>query len=473
MKTLTLALLLSITLTLSAAQAPPGAQEVAVVGQFDKNNDGWLNSAERQPAREFAQNAAIGQRGRGGRGGRGGAIPVKGEAILPEQVKTYPNAPFYDESVLRTLFFTFENMDWEKELEDFRYTDVDVPATLVADGKTYPNVGLRFRGNSSYSGVPEGRKRSFNVTIDMAVKDQNVGGYRTLNLLNSNQDPTFMRSVLFMHIAREYIPAPKANFVRVVINGENWGIYANVQQFNKDFLKENYKDTTGSRWKIPQGRAGLEFLGEDAANYRRIYELKTKEDPAEWNALIGMTKVLNQTPPEQLEKALAPLLDIDSALRFLALDNGLVNGDGYWTRGSDFSMYRDASGKFHVVPHDTNETFSFAGAGGRGRGAPTTVGGGVDPLIGLTDATKPLRSKLLSIPALRDRYMSYVREIGTKWLDWKTLGPIVERHRALIEDDVRRDTRKLQTYEAFSAGIDGPAQSLKAFAEMRQAQLSQ
>ena len=32
------------------------------------------------------------------------------------------------------------------------------------------------------------------------------------------------------------VPAPKANFVRLVINGENWGIYANVQQFNKDFL---------------------------------------------------------------------------------------------------------------------------------------------------------------------------------------------------------------------------------------------
>jgi len=34
------------------------------------------------------------------------------------------------------------------------------------------------------------------------------------------------RSVLFLEVARDYIPAVKANFVRVVINGESWGVYA-------------------------------------------------------------------------------------------------------------------------------------------------------------------------------------------------------------------------------------------------------
>src|SRR6185295_15413081 len=291
--------------------------------------------------------------------------------------------PLYDETILRTLFFTFENSDWEKELEDFHGTDVDVPASLVADGKTYRDVGVHFRGNSSYMMVPEGRKRSLNVSLDLAHADQTLGGYKTLNLLNSNEDPTFLRAVLFLHIAREYLPAPKANFVRVVINGENWGIYANVQQFNKDFLKENFKETSGARWKAPGspgGRSGLEYMGDNGAAYKSFFEIKTKDDPAQWNALAQLTKVLNQTPPDQLERALSPIFDVDGALRFLALDNALVNNDGYWTRASDYSLYRDASGKFHILPHDTNETFSVGGGpGGRGpRGGPE-----VDPLIGL------------------------------------------------------------------------------------------
>ena len=52
----------------------------------------------------------------------------------------------------------------------------------------------------------------------------------------------FMHSVLFCNLSRQYIPAPKANLVKVVINGESWRIFANQQQFNKDFLKENYED---------------------------------------------------------------------------------------------------------------------------------------------------------------------------------------------------------------------------------------
>src|SRR5215207_3861092 len=34
------------------------------------------------------------------------------------------------------------------------------------------------------------------------------------------------------------IPAPQANYVRVVINGESWAIYANQRTFSNEFLKE-------------------------------------------------------------------------------------------------------------------------------------------------------------------------------------------------------------------------------------------
>ena len=40
---------------------------------------------------------------------------------------------------------------------------------------------------------------------------------------------------------------------------------------------------------------------------------------------------------------------------------------------------------------------------------------------------KPLRSKLLAVPALRARYLSYVSEIAERWLDWQTLEPVARR----------------------------------------------
>jgi hypothetical protein len=96
-------------------------------------------------------------------------------------------------------------------------------------------------------------------------------------------------------------------------------------------------------------------------------------------------------------------------------------------------------------------------------------GATLDMFASSTDPSKPLLSKLLAVPALKARYAGYVKDIATKWLDWKTLGPMVAAHRSLIEAEVLRDTKKLSSSEAFAASIDGQVGSLKTFAEQRRA----
>ena len=89
-----------------------------------------------------------------------------GSKLSPADVKRTRRRPLYDTATLRTIFLEFENADWEKELEAFHNTDVEVPATLIVDGKTYKNVGVHFRGMSSFMMVPEGSKHSLNVSFD-------------------------------------------------------------------------------------------------------------------------------------------------------------------------------------------------------------------------------------------------------------------------------------------------------------------
>ena len=318
------------------------------------------------------------------------------------------------------------------------------------------------RGNSSF-GVGNGYKRSLNLTFDFVDEDQAIGGYRTLNFLNANGDPTLLRTVLSMHIARQYIPAPKANMVRVVINGENWGIYANAQQFNKEFVQDNYKTTKGTRWKIPQGGGngigGFRYLGDDPASYRNTFQIKSKDEPAAWTALIALARTLQETPAERLEAALAPMLDIDGYLKFLALDNAMSNGDGFYTRAADYSLYLDPDGRFHFTFHDANEM--FATGGGPAGGGPS-----LNPLVSQNDANKPIISKILAVPALRAKYVGFVREIAQKSLDWNVLGPVVKQYRDLVADDVARETHKLFSTEQFlsSTADDG---SLRSFVDRR------
>ena len=669
-------------------------EPVKLLDQFDENDDGYLDRVERTSAlahleSQDGSDAGGGRRPRGGgfRGGpRGGGAagqdePQPGPSLTPAEVTMHPDAPLYDPFTLRTLFLEFEGADWEKELESFKDTDVDVAATLKVDGETLHHVGVRFRGNTSYSSVGTGRKRPLNLTLDMVHPKQDIDGYGTLNLLNANGDPTIMRSVLFYEIARQYIPAFKANFVRLVINGESWGIYANVQQYDSKFTKDFFGTPKGARWKVPgnpRGQGGLTYFGDDIDSYRPIYDLKSREDPKSWVGLMLLSQTLNNTPPELLESALEQTLDVDGVLRFLALDNALVNNDGFWVRASDYSLYRDPRGQFHVLPYDANETFAVGrgggpglggppdgggrqvggrggrGFGGRGRGGPggfgpgaflapglieradenrngsierdewvaladawfqdasvdkadtldrdrfiasltqwvesggqppqrrggfspiefmggdlfrsidgdengqvshselrtalgdwftqwdteqsgalaevqftsginetlTSLraqnggafaqagprggrggaggpggfrgrggpgggpgggpegrpgGGGVDldPLVLENDESRPLASKLLAVPELRARYLSYVRDIAENWLDWEKVGPRISQYRALIEEDVTVDTRKLFSVEEFYAGIDngGEAEerSLRGFFDRRRA----
>ena len=512
-------------------------QEVKLVEKFDENRDKRLDVGERKAAREFVnKERAEGRLGRGmGRGPRGGGRsgpppgtaapppdaqgapptsdrrpaapdrgpggpperrenqppPEPGVKLSPAEVKSYRGMPLYDLQTLRTYFLDFENADWEKELMDFHSTDVEVPAKLIVDGKTYDEVGVYFRGASSF-GVGEGRKHSINLSIDYAKGSERLGGYRTLNLLNSSGDPTLLCAVLYHQIAREYIPSPKANWVRLAINGESWGVFVNVQQFNKDFVEEWFGSKKGARWKAPgrpNGNSGLEFLGDDAAEYKKRYEIKSKDEPESWEALIELCRALNQTPAEQLEEKLRPILDIDGALKFLALENVFINTDGYWTRASDYCLYCDEDGRFHIIPHDVNETFRAAGGPGpRGPGGP---GGGerggrgveLDPFAGADDPKKPLLSKLLAVPSLRARYAGYVKDVAETWLDWNKLGPIAQQYQAFLADEVKADTRKLGSYEAFMNGVAGERtdqqpqrgrgreMSLKSFAEQRRAYL--
>ena len=476
--------------------------------------------------------------------GREPASP--GRTLTVDDVTSYGDEGLYDPTVLRTIFLEFENADWEAELEAFNNSDVEVPALVTVDGKKYENVGVHFRGASSYFMVPTGSKRSFNLSFDFVDEDQRLYGYKTLNLLNFNGDPGMMSSMLYSSIANRGVPAPKVNYVRVVINGESWGIYANAQQFDATFVKEHF-DGKGRRWKVsgsPNGDGGLAYLGDDVEEYRRRYTIKTKDDAEAWGNLIEFCRVLNETPIEQLPSKIEPMLAVDEVLWFLACDVALSNSDGYWTRASDFSIVQDGNGVFHIVPHDMNEAFHEGGGPGGfgrrgGRGGPPGAGGpppgfggppggegfgppgaggpppgfggppggegfgppgaggpppgfdgppggegvpqegergrqqgpgrqgpgggqrggmgrggmggggvSLDPLVGLDDERKPLRSRLLQVPKYREQYLRNLREIANL-LAWDEIGREVARNRSLIDEDVRLDTKKLTSYEAF------------------------
>lgn len=508
---LPLLLFLAIALPPHPANGQAQERERRLVERFDTNKDGVLDREERQAARSFVKEnprqSGPGRRGPGGRGGPGrggssGPQPSPGPEVSPDTVEVISEkkAGLYAPDVLRTVFLEFEEADWEDELADFYRTDVMVPAKMTVDGKTYANVGIGFRGNSSFFTLKKGQKRSFNITMDYADSKQDLYGYRTLNFLNGHADPSFLREVLYNRIARNYTAAPQGNFVRLVINGRSWGIYGNVQQQNKDFTDEWFDSRGGVRWKVSPGPgsegSSLQYHGPDEQPYGG-YQLKSKDTAEARPALIRFLKVLNQTPIDQLHEKLEDVMSVDAALWFLALDNALIDTDGYYSRGSDYMLYQQPDdGRFHVLLYDSNETFRTPGHGGppggpggrrpggppgsgpprgpgnirdsvfrgdppqrqQGRGEPPGRGPGggesstaldLSPYAGEDRETFALTARLLKNPILRARYTAHVRTITNEWMNWSKTGALIADYRSLIEEDVQQDTRKLYHFEDF------------------------
>src|SRR5262245_6003508 len=55
------------------------------------------------------------------------------------------------------------------------------------------------------------------------------------------------------------------------------------------------------RSTLPSTDSGLSYVGDEPAIYKGLYEIKTKDDSAQWAALIQLCRTLNQTSLDQLE----------------------------------------------------------------------------------------------------------------------------------------------------------------------------
>ena len=76
----------------------------------------------------------------------------------------------------------------------------------------------------------------------------------TLNFNNANMDQTLLKEVLYFNTFKKYAPCPGAGFVQLDINGENWGVYSNVQQQDGSLIRQYFEKNGGDRWKAPSGR---------------------------------------------------------------------------------------------------------------------------------------------------------------------------------------------------------------------------
>lgn len=346
---------------------------------------------------------------------------------------------FYDTSVLRTVNIQFHDANWLALLKANYAAQTNILADLTIDSVTYPNCGIRIRGNTSYTALPAGSEKfSLNIETDAVDADQEItGGYSSLNFNNGFHDPTFCREVLYNNYVASFMPNPRANHVVVTLNGQNWGVYNNIQQFNKKMLSTHFPDTSGLRIKCannPNG-PGLRYNGAAASGYTG-YEIKDDGGLADpWGELIAVCNALTNANTTNWQTTIDPIFAVDPSIWSVVFENILTDDDSYVHKGADFMTYRNPTdGRMYLLQTDANETFT-----------QTTW----SPTLNFNQATKPLLNRVLAVPELRQRYFAHFRTAKAD-LNWAFFGPTATALRTQIDAAVNADPKKLYSYTLFN-----------------------
>lgn len=366
-----------------------------------------------------------------------------------------PNTGLYDQSQIRSIYLTFPQTNYWNLLIANYSSQTNIPATMVVDGITYDSVGVRFKGQTSYSGTMSSQKKSFNIETDFIYGNQDLMGYNILNLNNCFQDESFIREVFFQHQIKKHIPAAKSAYVKLYINGGNWGVYPNVQQLNKDFLEEWFLSNDGTNWRADRppgsggpgggwgdGTAALNWLGADTSLYKPYYTLKSTNKPNPWEELKNTCDILENTPLATLPTTLKDYMDIDRALWFLASEVLFADDDSYIYKGKmDYYAYWEPeTGRLVPQEYDGNSVMD-----------PTHQTWSA--FYNATNANYPLMNRLFAVPELRQRYLAHLRTLITEYFDTTTAFPIINNYKAMIDTMVLNDPKKIYTYTQFNNEI--------------------
>jgi len=355
----------------------------------------------------------------------------------------------YDMDTVRDVHLTFAQSNWWSQLTANYQPEINIPATLQWSGVTVQNVGVRFRGNTSYTQLPVApnqgwEKKSFNVELDAFTLGQDLYGISHFNFNNGFHDPTFLREPLTYYTMRRHGVAPRANWIRLFLNGAYWGVYINVEQPNKDMFKQWFRSNDGNRYRcfptsgtFSNGRCAYMVLSPNiAASYLAAYQAKQGDGVD----LMTMCTTLGAMTPTTPQSTLTDKFSVDAFYRYAAVMVAMQNSDSYLSSGKDHYLYiDDVHGDGTTLPFDLNE--SMAGTMMLATNTQTT------------NIYRPGFTKTLQFPDWLQRYKAHQRAIIDNTLNPTHLTPKIQQWHAMLAPHVTADTKKIYTTAMFTTNL--------------------
>ncbi len=253
-----------------------------------------------------------------------------GEEEEPEDTGWPKACPeLYDADVISEFDLTFADAQWSGMQNDCqqgvqRYR----PVQVTHDGETV-QAQVRLKGNWSWNCD----KLQFIVSFNEEDADARFKGLRKLMF----DAPWYDRTLLHERLAHPMfaergLPHSCVNNARVSVNGEYYGLYANLERIDHEYLERNFEEFGGNLY---QGGA----------------ELKTNED-------VGDTSRLQALRAAVTVDEIAALVDLDQAVAEWAMEAMIPAMDNFWAGVEiNYYLYDHPSRGFVYLPYDLDLSF--------------------------------------------------------------------------------------------------------------------
>lgn len=330
--------------------------------------------------------------------GQGQGAPAKAPAGDAARARVEAGAAkLYDTSVLHRIEIQIAPEDARRILAR---TSERVRVRFTLDGRTLENVGVRQAGGIYHGYVPIEGKPSLSVKFDEFVPGQKVFDLDKLIIKNELQDVSFLSEHLAYEIFRRAgLPAPLTAHARVAINGIDLGIYLMREPVEKSFLTRNFGSNAkqGNLYEIENVR---EFV-TDPSYPKLDDEGKNGRNRSD---LVAFAAAIRAARPDTFTAAVAPMVDIDQLVTYVAAEIATGHWDGLTYRNNNTYIYAlpTNGGRFVFFPYGADQALGISRDG-----FPGFRGQQEQPLSYLVQ-------RMLSVPALSTRTWAEVARIQSE-----------------------------------------------------------
>ena len=337
------------------------------------------------------------------------------------------------------------------------YCECDVTA---AD-QTVKSAGIKPRGNISYINEAGMKVYSFKLKFNKYTKGQKLNGLDELYLNNMSYDPSCCREYLayYLFSLENGVKAPLAQFARLTVNGEYYGLYLAVESADDSFLKRCFGDNDGNLFKAGKGSA---FISDDVSTF----SLENGSDKA-------MKKLSALYEALMTGEDIKTVLDVESVLRYAAITSLICAQDSYLgAKAEGYFLYEKSDGALSIVPWDLKVSFGIDKTQRKTDyvidealvSAPVT-----EPFSDASADDRPLVYRLLENSEYKKQYLGYVKYYNEQL---SGLPDLLAELKGTLDTEISKDPNRFYDDDIYQSEFADGSNTLYGFIKARSENVS-